>query len=378
MKNFLTISMSLVLLLMIKVGAFSQPQTITLRPGPTDGKGAELTDYSPYTNFGNSPWFDANAWTASGDSLHIRSLMQFDLTSIPPNSTIISAKLSLFCNPASTHYQLQAGDNQCYLLRVTEPWDDETVTWNNQPAVSMDNPVLLPTSTMTVQNYPDNDVTTHVQDMVNDPEHNYGWQIRLVTEYLYRSMQLSSCHDAFQYRPSLEITYELCDPPVANWSYYIEEEQVHFTDASTPDVETWLWDFGDGLLTYSQNPVHLYAAPGKYYVCLEVTDSCGSDMKCDSVVVETNSIAETSGRNMLVYPVPATSTLYVSMGNQVSGGVELSIMDVTGALFLKKEVIFNNPGNIFDVDLTNFAAGSYIVRAVWSDKVIVKKFIVLR
>ena len=69
----------------------------------------------------------------------------------------------------------------------------------------------------------------------------------------------------------------------------------NFTDQSTfsggGQVVQWEWDFGDGGSSNVQNPVHTYAAPGDYYVCLKVTgiaatggSSC-SDIICNNVNV---------------------------------------------------------------------------------------------
>jgi len=46
-------------------------------------------------------------------------------------------------------------------------------------------------------------------------------------------------------------------------------EELAFTNTSTGTVSTgWLWDFGDGLTSTENSPVHKYAAPGKYTVYL--------------------------------------------------------------------------------------------------------------
>ena len=49
--------------------------------------------------------------------------------------------------------------------------------------------------------------------------------------------------------------------------------QVRFTDLTRVDsgtVTSWLWDFGDGMTSTEQNPVHLYETPGTYQVKLTV------------------------------------------------------------------------------------------------------------
>lgn len=69
--------------------------------------------------------------------------------------------------------------------------------------------------------------------------------------------------------------------PVANFSGTPRTGQatlaVTFTDLSTNTPTSWLWDFGDGGTSTSQNPVHNYTAPGSYTVSLTATNATGSD-----------------------------------------------------------------------------------------------------
>ncbi len=50
-----------------------------------------------------------------------------------------------------------------------------------------------------------------------------------------------------------------------------------FTDQSTGDVTSWLWDFDDGSTSVLQNPSHTYAGAGHYLVSLTVEGPGGSD-----------------------------------------------------------------------------------------------------
>src|SRR5262249_14168021 len=52
---------------------------------------------------------------------------------------------------------------------------------------------------------------------------------------------------------------------------------VQFTDLSTLSPTSWSWTFGDGASSTSQNPGHVYAAPGRYTVALTVSGPGGSD-----------------------------------------------------------------------------------------------------
>jgi len=52
---------------------------------------------------------------------------------------------------------------------------------------------------------------------------------------------------------------------------------VQFTDQSSDSPYSWLWNFGDGNTSSSQNPTHTYSSTGTYSVTLTATNSIGSD-----------------------------------------------------------------------------------------------------
>jgi PKD repeat protein len=58
---------------------------------------------------------------------------------------------------------------------------------------------------------------------------------------------------------------------------------VEFTNTSTGDNLTYLWDFGDGNTSTQQNPSHEYVVAGNYTVTLTTTNNYGSDVKTDTV-----------------------------------------------------------------------------------------------
>lgn len=73
--------------------------------------------------------------------------------------------------------------------------------------------------------------------------------------------------------------------PTAGYSKVINYLTVAFTDTSVNSPTTWLWDFGDGNTSNTQNPVHVYALPGSYTVTLTVTNADGSDQETQAFVV---------------------------------------------------------------------------------------------
>ena len=77
-------------------------------------------------------------------------------------------------------------------------------------------------------------------------------------------------------------------PPVAAFSSnYVPGgcvNPIQFTDLSTNAPTSWLWNFGDGTTSPSQNPSHQYAASGTYTVTLTATNANGPSTSPASTV----------------------------------------------------------------------------------------------
>lgn len=65
------------------------------------------------------------------------------------------------------------------------------------------------------------------------------------------------------------------------------ENTISFADSSMGNPTNFYWEFGDGSTSTDEYPVHTYAQPGFYFVCLTVTNdstNCYSNY-CDNVMV---------------------------------------------------------------------------------------------
>lgn len=213
--------------------------TVTLQPTPAQGKDAEVFSCIPCgydtKNYGTKKDFNAFAWTNGGNLTMVRSLIQFDLSFIPANALISSAQLSLYFNSTSPE-GYHSGTNASYLQKIIAPWGETTVTWNNQPATTTTNQVLLPTSSSNTQNYLNINVTNLISDMALNPATNYGFMIKLVDETIMKKMIFaSSDHVTATMRPKLVITYttplpiELSSFEVKN---NFDENQLTWTTAT--------------------------------------------------------------------------------------------------------------------------------------------------
>jgi PKD repeat protein len=79
-------------------------------------------------------------------------------------------------------------------------------------------------------------------------------------------------------------------PPVALFSFSINDHAVQFTDQSydlNGDTLSYFWNFGDGSTCTQQNPLHVYAADGSYTVTLQVSDGNNTDEIAVMVTIST-------------------------------------------------------------------------------------------
>jgi Zn-dependent metalloprotease len=92
--------------------------------------------------------------------------------------------------------------------------------------------------------------------------------------------------------------------------------QVNFTNNSSNCPDSYLWRFGDGGTSTSDNPSHEYNSNGTFNVTLVVTNSNGTDSLVQQSVVTVNRPLEPAGENNEICPEEST-TLYampVSIG----------------------------------------------------------------
>lgn len=199
-------------------------KTLVLQPGPDEGQNCLVNSSSLYAgyNINGNPDIVASSWTyyaQNGTPGIGRTYIKFiGLDGMPDSAIIISAKLSLYglavgtASPeGNTGYpgSPYSVDNNCWLKRVTNDWNPDSLTWNNAPHLTDLNAVAVAASTTRWNNdAKDIDVTNLVDDMLN--AQNYGFCLQLKTEQTYRSLSFASCKVADSTkRPQLVVRYRL-------------------------------------------------------------------------------------------------------------------------------------------------------------------------
>ncbi|MEA3445471.1 MAG: SBBP repeat-containing protein [Bacteroidota bacterium] len=111
-------------------------------------------------------------------------------------------------------------------------------------------------------------------------------------------------------------------------------DTIQFTDLTTGNPTSWLWNFGDGITDTMQNPIHIYQTIGVYTVSLVVSDSTSSDICYASIVViDDIGISEIeSKKDLEAYPNPFSDHTQIDYYLHKKSEVKLAIYNNNGAL----------------------------------------------
>jgi hypothetical protein len=155
----------------------------------------------------------------------------------------------------------------------------------------------------------------------------------------------------------------LRQPPTAAWAYESDLLQVAFQNQSTHDIRSYAWAFGDGATDTVASPLHTYALPGSYEVCLQVTNPRGVDTYCESIQVYTTDVGTitTNDLRLSVQPNPVTDgQIRVQFP---SGGGELTLFDGLGRSIQKWSLSQHEVQR--NLEVSGLPQGVYLLQ--WSD-----------
>ena len=139
-------------------------------------------------------------------------------------------------------------------------------------------------------------------------------------------------------------TLGLDNHPLCNWRWEQADTlallQVTFTDLSSYEPSEWHWDFGDGATSQDTSTVHLYSAPGTYYVCLVVKNQYSADTFCQVVQLGTSAAPnlETTER-ISVSPNPFRDHFNVAQSADLRSPV-FRLFDQMGRLKREEQLAF--------------------------------------
>jgi PKD repeat protein len=152
------------------------------------------------------------------------------------------------------------------------------------------------------------------------------------------------------------------------FNYFANELDVSFfaNPFTFNNNAVYSWTFGDSNTGTGQNITHTYAAPGTYYVCVNLTDQFNgcNETFCDSVTVTLSGIEEYGAAiNLNSYPNPFASSTFIEYMLPNTMNVEIAVFDLLGN---KVEVIANeNQGAGFhriEWNAEKLSKGAYLLK----------------
>ena len=175
----------------------------TIKPDGTEGKDSFAWSALPDDNYGDI----TNSYIGSLDDLPSvfgRGYFQYDLSTIPSTAVVTSANFALYYADSGP------ADLPLGLYKVLEEWDEDVITWNNQPTCSIESEytrTIYSGSTTGVYKYWYN-LTDLVQGWLDGSIVNYGMMIRDTDESSLDTIaSFASSENTEQYRPKLTVYY---------------------------------------------------------------------------------------------------------------------------------------------------------------------------
>jgi PKD repeat protein len=166
-------------------------------------------------------------------------------------------------------------------------------------------------------------------------------------------------------------TYEIIHAPASNFTANVTNGTtpltVQFTDESSNNPTSWLWDFGDGSTSTLQNPTHTYTNAGKYTVSLTTGNIAGNN-----TVTQTNYIVVSQDVNDPVITnvtpaggatnLPVNQTITITFSKPISAGSAYDRIKVVTPDNKAKTVTKSISGNVLTITAVyNYTPGTYTV-----------------
>lgn len=161
---------------------------------------ASVYQYQPNNNYGSIGTLSLSSNLFNYNDIQ-RSLLQFDLTTMPPGTQIVQATLNVYMfNQAGTDFDVE-------IHPILQPWNETGVTWNNQPVCDTHAVASLPYQGYVWWHF---NLTPLTQLWVDNPSINQGMMLKFAIEQYPDSLGRAAyfySRDTTLDQPNLEVFF---------------------------------------------------------------------------------------------------------------------------------------------------------------------------
>jgi large repetitive protein len=324
-------------------------KTLVLKPAASGKDSYTTSAFGQFsTNFGNAPTLEVSNWYKYFRTAE-RGYMEFDLSSLPAGSPIVSANLKLWID---TINQLNANvnlPNSLLFKRNIQPWSETGISWNNAPDSSEFQYVSIPCSTITSKSYVNANVIDLVKHWSYLPTQNFGMLIQF-HEYNHLSWTSipSSDHANANYHPKLTIKYYYADiVPSANLNL-CTGGSVNFT--TNVGAYTYQWYKNNSPIGGATTSNYTATTAGVYHVVISVPGGCSVSSVQKTVTVNAPPVVDITGDGPFNFCSGSTLTLSVDSLPGHTFQWKRNNANIAGAIYSKLSV---NQDGTYVVRVTN-------------------------
>ena len=207
-RVFIILILSVLLVPCVSVDAAE----IIFQPDGASGKDGWVDSSSGTAVHGSEDYFYFGGNCSGGE---LRLYIQFDLSTLTSSSAVDLAQLELYMFSQNGYM-----DYNYSIFRITEAWNEATLTWNTQPACESPAAVTFPGTEWQAAYGEWHAITglaSLVQYWIGNPDQNHGMVIQPTSSFYGAPIIWSSDYSGASLRPRLVINGELVGTGSSTW-----------------------------------------------------------------------------------------------------------------------------------------------------------------
>ena len=155
---------------------------------------------------------------------------------------------------------------------------------------------------------------------------------------------------------------EVLERPSGNWTAeQLGDRRVQFT-ANINLATNFFWQFGDGDISFEENPIHQYATQDEFRVRLVASNDCGENISENSVTVSTTSTNELETKLAAsIVPNPNSGQFVLNVEGPARNDLNVSVLNISGQQVQNRTIQLTGKKQTVDFQSGNLDAGIYFV-----------------